>query len=829
MTRTRRSAGLFFCILGFVLSPAEMFAFQDETKPAKPPRYVPAKAFYILPETHNNQSGYFSLSEGLDGNLHIGTAAYGDNAYLVEFDPADESQRMVLDTNQVCGLSAKGYAAQAKIHTRNFVAPSGVVYVGSKQGYRLDENDKSEYPGGYVMSYDPRNGRTTNLGMPFKGQGVADVMADEERGLLYVVTCEDQHWMLGDLKTGKYRELGPKLTPYAMTLIADDGKAYAITEDFQLASYDPEKNKVNVRPIHVGNQVWKRAGRMSIPTWVLTADKKRAWLILLDDPTLLEINLVNNSQIAKAVSHGKMIEGKNPDSRCGLDLGADGNVYSVVRINNETGFGKGFLHHLTRYDPVKKKMEDLGVLKVQNPDFFDWDKKGPDGKPQKWIHGFHKLPDGTLTPMHAHMSLKVARDNTIYVTIIYPFTLLQINQFRTTPKPGAAERYLDWAESVTYDIEKNIDDFAKTAEIMAERHLRGGLIGFPFISQALAQDLWGRSGGLMHIGFSRGWKENRNDAEKSNDVGIVAYQTAPGENDLAKLKEFKQLGGYLIGFGPRSIAELKPVIKLCDRWFDTKLPADDRMVSLPGGKRAGRGNLTVNALAGWTLIAEFVGALTRKGKMPTMWKSYSYDDGRAWGDRYFRKKQFHDDFEVPSLKPGELGRRYLKQIRYPIRRIRSQGDKLRQAAKLVNKEIDAKKFVHVAWQGHMPMIYLGKGDDAGWAKAIEFHPFLKQQVENNRKTVADGALVLSLGYHGIDPIMSKLWRKKNQRVIHLAGGHPDDAWQPGEELELFIDLGFAFGDSCVGVDGYPLCLFAPSGVAQLVAYEAIQTEMAGDD
>jgi hypothetical protein len=41
---------------------------------APPFKYLDAKAYYVLPETHNNQSGYFSLCEGLDGSLYIGTA-----------------------------------------------------------------------------------------------------------------------------------------------------------------------------------------------------------------------------------------------------------------------------------------------------------------------------------------------------------------------------------------------------------------------------------------------------------------------------------------------------------------------------------------------------------------------------------------------------------------------------------------------------------------------------------------------------------------------------------------------------------------------------------
>jgi len=73
-------------------------------------------------------------------------------------------------------------------------------------------------------------------------------------------------------------------------------------------------------------------------------------------------------------------------------------------------------------------MADLGIFTVKNPDFFDF--KGPQAKNADGSlrprHGFHTLPDGTLTPLHVIMALIVAHDGTIYATTIYPFTLLRI-------------------------------------------------------------------------------------------------------------------------------------------------------------------------------------------------------------------------------------------------------------------------------------------------------------------------------------------------------------------------------------------------------------------
>src|SRR5436190_1478812 len=66
---------------------AVFFALTVLSAAAEPPRYVPATAHYILPETTSEESGYFSLSESLDGMVHVGSAKYGHNSYLVEFDP----------------------------------------------------------------------------------------------------------------------------------------------------------------------------------------------------------------------------------------------------------------------------------------------------------------------------------------------------------------------------------------------------------------------------------------------------------------------------------------------------------------------------------------------------------------------------------------------------------------------------------------------------------------------------------------------------------------------------------------------------------------------
>src|SRR6516165_606267 len=111
--------------------------FGSEAWGAEPekPNWLLGRAYKIPSQYTNQESGYFSIVEGQNGRVYIGAAKYGVNAYLIEFDPKTTAMKMVLDVHETIGSTATGFAAQAKIHTRNNVGASGKIYFASKQGY----------------------------------------------------------------------------------------------------------------------------------------------------------------------------------------------------------------------------------------------------------------------------------------------------------------------------------------------------------------------------------------------------------------------------------------------------------------------------------------------------------------------------------------------------------------------------------------------------------------------------------------------------------------------------------------------------------------------
>src|SRR5437899_9362885 len=175
-----------FGLAGLCLTPAAR-AEQDLAQA----KWVKATAYVVPKETATEGEGYFSIIEGNNGRLYIGTHANAVNSWLVEFDPAAEKMKVVVDAHKAIGKDIKGFGSQAKIHTRNNVGASGKVYFGTKQGYPNKDEKWTDYPGGYPMVYDPKTGRTRVYSIPVPHQGISGITPDEDRGVAYISTCSD--------------------------------------------------------------------------------------------------------------------------------------------------------------------------------------------------------------------------------------------------------------------------------------------------------------------------------------------------------------------------------------------------------------------------------------------------------------------------------------------------------------------------------------------------------------------------------------------------------------------------------------------------------------
>lgn len=415
-------------LLGFVaLVHDAKTACADEPPPRN---WLPATAYPLPQETQSEQSGYFSIVEGRNGRLYIGTAKYGSNAYLVEFNPQSKAMQIVVDVQKEIGSDATGFAAQAKIHTRNNVGASGKIYCGSKQGYPLKGEQRSSYPGGYPIVYDPATGHTRLYPIPIPQQGIISVTPDEARQVAYISTCSDErptestHFMILDLQSGKYRDLLDCRHSYAFIVIDHLGRAYHPILGGEIARYDPRTDTLERLKQSIDGAPPTEASLLAHPTshpinWEVSPDRKTMYAVAMSGNQLYAYDLTAEGDTLPGRSLGPLLPGEAKTDCRAMCVGPRGDVFAAVR-----GIRKdGQVIHVVRYAPGAKSPQDLGPISILNRDFKPF--VDADGKALPWHQGFKERPDGAFAPQY-HMGICEADDGRLYVTAIYPFTLLSI-------------------------------------------------------------------------------------------------------------------------------------------------------------------------------------------------------------------------------------------------------------------------------------------------------------------------------------------------------------------------------------------------------------------
>jgi|GEM_PF-266997 len=403
---------------------------------AEPPRkWIPSTATAVPFETAPEGEGYFSIIEGKNGKLYVGTHANAVNSWLVEFDPKTKTMKPVVDVHKAIGKDLKGFGAQAKIHTRNNVGASGKIYFGTKQGYP-DKNEKREdYPGGYPMTYDPATGETKVYDIPVKHHGINSITPDESRGVAYISTCSDGRpgpgessiFLILDLKTGKYRELIDTKHVYGFIVLDHLGRAYHPLNGGDIARFDPKTNKLD--------RLKQTIGGVAPPASFHFADQPSGhpinWDVSPDGKTLYSVAMSVNKLFAyDLTAGGETLPGKDlgplvptaTETDCrAMCVGPSGKVWVSVTETSKLGIS---LHHIVSYTPGDKAPRHHGPVSIANPDYakFTDDK----GKPRPFHHGAFKTADGITTSRYVTLGVCETKSGGVYVLMLLPYTVLEI-------------------------------------------------------------------------------------------------------------------------------------------------------------------------------------------------------------------------------------------------------------------------------------------------------------------------------------------------------------------------------------------------------------------
>jgi hypothetical protein len=457
MTLFRYAAALkitaLIAAIGVALVAAPGVVSRAEAQPPEKP-WLYTTAHAVPKETTSEGSGYFAIIEGLDRKIYVGAAKYRHNAYLVEYDPELRDMRIAVDCQREIGASitgsatATGFAAQAKIHTRNNIGPSGKIYFGTKQGYPDTKAGEKfqDYPGGYPMVYDPKTGTTKVYPIPVKHHGIISVTPDEARNLAYISTCSDErplessHFLVLDLKTGEYTDLGETNHVYAFIVVDHLGRAYHPLRGGQIARYDPKTKKLDklkqtidgAPPTTDSHLVDENSHCIN---WEVSPNRRTLYAVAMSGNQLYQYDLTGTGDTLEGKSLGKLhATAESTDCRA-MCVGYNGTVWAAITA--EYGKGRRFAH-VVSYKPGDAAVTDHGPLAIRNPDYTRFTTRR--GEPLPWHHGVRRFGDGNLLPQFAMLGICAARDGTVYVLSLAPFTLHEIsprdlNKVLQPPKP----------------------------------------------------------------------------------------------------------------------------------------------------------------------------------------------------------------------------------------------------------------------------------------------------------------------------------------------------------------------------------------------------------
>jgi sugar lactone lactonase YvrE len=414
-----------------LVSTAIIVAAQAEPMPKK---WIDATAYVVPKETATEGEGYFAIIEWHNGRLYIGTHANAVNSWLVEFDPAAEKMKIVVDAHKAIGKDLKGFGSQSKIHTRNNTGKlTGKIYFGTKQGYPNTKEKREDYPGGYPMVYDPKTGKTKVYPIPVPHHGINSITPDESRGVAYISTCADHRpgpgensiFLILDLKTGKYRELIDTEHYYGFIVVDYLGRAYHPILGGDIARYDPRTDKLQRLKQTIDGKPPTSATRLALKkpdpiNWDISPDGKTLYAQPMSGNGLFAYDLTAEGDTLPGRSLGTLVpNAKSTDCRA-MCVGPSGAAWCAV-TQRVDGIN---LLHLVRYRPGDKTPLDLGAVAVRNPNFTEFTDK--DGKALPFHGGFMKLKCGKTITRYVILGVCETKDGNVNILALHPYSVLQV-------------------------------------------------------------------------------------------------------------------------------------------------------------------------------------------------------------------------------------------------------------------------------------------------------------------------------------------------------------------------------------------------------------------
>ena len=320
-----------------------------------------------------------------------------------------------------------------------------------------------------------------------------------------------------------------------------------------------------------------------------------------------------------------------------------------------------------------------------------------------------------------------------------------------------------------------------------------------------------RAGGLRHI-----QPVPLNNDVKPNDIVLVGTVGLKPEEQAAQLLTLKEKGALVIVFGSRE----SNIAGFGDFLIDNGLGAGIVPVMEVNGKLIGPSAPMANVINKWVFTAEYVAALTRAGKMPSLWQSM-FMPGAAPRNNRIENIHYHTDMNIQPVEPGVLGHQYITAVTGYLTKMRDNELELfSRAGKTCAETIRSGKKVVASVVGHFMVAQLRM---PGYPDifTVLTNQYGREYLEG---VIKSGDTWLHVGY-SYTPVQELILADEvGARTVCVLTPGPTEVGEgmpvtpDMSKIDVYIDPYWKHGDSVVDVPGYDTKIIPPSGVVMITAY-----------
>ena len=358
------------------------------------------------------------------------------------------------------------------------------------------------------------------------------------------------------------------------------------------------------------------------------------------------------------------------------------------------------------------------------------------------------------------------------------------------PTDGSClERMVKALELTRADIGAMVPVAEQTAKLLAD----GGKL-YAAGQPSLVSEITGRAGGIMMI---------RALAADVPAVGDVVLHTPESGVEL-----------------PEALRDTKAMVVV----FGAPVKGHDWPTFSNHALEADISPTLANAIPAWMFTGELIAALTRLGKMPTIYETIGAYTGYSRMAKYDSgETAFHDDMKVPPCAAGVLAGKYADTVSAMLRRIgKEERAQLDRAGAWVREARKNGKQLFMYSMGHLFPDEVAATDigkvfrSAGWNAGFRApHP---------EDSYHDGDLAVHICYQHPTDVLLRKARPAGAPVVYVSLYADRDYTK--DDGVIWIDPMWNWADACVPLEGYDVPMLPASGLVNgAIAWEIYRLGM----